>query len=176
MINRLMTQQQTSKTNNFSGNATSRRLNELGLRLRHYLPRQIPIAVKLSFAVSMLVTLGMILLGSVVITNQEKLLRNQINAHGNTVAIQLAESAKELILADDRLSLGVLTRNMANDESILGNSVVDDKGKTLPSGVITPLQNGNELIKLRNIMDSTTHSMEWPPPATGTAMVNRVTI
>jgi adenylate cyclase len=166
--------QQTSKITRFPGAETAHRLNGLGRHLHRYLPRQIPIAVKLSFAVSLLVTLGMILLGSVVITNQEKLLRNQIDAHGNTVAIQLAESAKELILADDRLSLGVLTRNMANDENILGTSVVDDKGNTLASAGITPLENGDELLKVRNLMDSTTHSMEWRHATDGQTMENLV--
>lgn len=156
-----MAKQQTNKTTRFLDYGTTHSLKGLGSRLRHYLPRQIPIAVKLSFAVSVLVTTGMVLLGSVVITNQEKLLRNQIDAHGNTVAIQLAESAKELILADDRLSLGVLTRNIANDESILGTSVFDDKGNALASAGITPLENGDELVNVRNLMDSSTHSMEW---------------
>ena len=156
-----MAKQQTNKITNFLNYGTAPSLNGLSSRLRAYLPRQIPIAVKLSFAVSILVTTGMILLGSVVITNQEKLLRNQIDAHGNTVAIQLAESAKELILADDRLSLGVLTRNISNDESILGTSVFDDKGNTLASAGVTPLESGDERVKVRNLMDSTTHSMEW---------------
>lgn len=169
-----MAKQQTNKTTRFLDYGKTHSLKGLGSRLRRYLPRQIPIAVKLSFAVSLLVTLGMVLLGSVVITNQEKLLRNQIDAHGNTVAIQLAESAKELILAGDRLSLGVLTENMTNDKSILGTSVVDDKGNTLASSGITPLQNGDKLIKVRNLMDSTTHSMEWRHQANGQAMKNLV--
>lgn len=157
----MKTKQQTGSISPFSREATSRRLKGLRQRLHGYLPRHISIAVKLSFAVSLLVTLGMVLLGSVVITNQEKLLRNQIDAHGNTVAIQLAESAKELILAGDKLSLGVLTRNMINDKSIFGTSVIDDKGNTLASAGISPLENGDELIKVRNLLDSTTHSMEW---------------
>ena len=174
MIVGMKAKQQKNKTSRFQKNATSRRLKGLIHRIRRYLPRQIPIAVKLSFAVSLLVTLGMVLLGSVVITNQEKLLRNQIDAHGNTVAIQLAESAKELILADDRLSLGVLTKNMANDESILGTSVFDDKGNALASAGITPLENGDELIKVRNLMDSATHNMEWRHPTNEQTMENLV--
>ncbi len=156
-----MAKQQTDKITRFLDYGTAHSLEGLGSRLRNYLPHQIPIAVKLSFAVSILVTTGMVLLGSVVITNQEKLLRKQIDAHGNTVAIQLAESAKELILADDRLSLGVLTKNMTNDESILGTSVFDDKGNALASAGITPLENGDELVNVRNLMDSSTHNMEW---------------
>lgn len=157
----MMAKPQTKQTMKYSIATLLRHLQALSLRLHQYMPRQIPIAVKLSFAVSLLVTLGMVLLGSVVITNQEKLLRKQIDAHGNTVAIQLAESTKELILADDKLSLGVLTRNMTNDESILGTSVFDDKGNMLAKAGITPPENGDELIKIRNLMDSNPHSMEW---------------
>ena len=49
-------------------------------RIAEMLPKHIPIALKLSFVISLLITLGMVLLGSVVITNQEKLLRGQINS------------------------------------------------------------------------------------------------
>ncbi|MDT8403263.1 adenylate/guanylate cyclase domain-containing protein [Sulfuriflexus sp.] len=170
----MITKKQTSKTTSFPGNLTSFRLPAVGLRLRGFLPRQIPIAVKLSLAVSLLVTLGMVLLGSVVINNQEKLLRKQINAHGNTVAIQLAESAKELILADDRLSLGVLTRNMINDKSILGTGVFDDKGNALASAGITPLENGNELVNVASPVNGTTHSMEWQYEIDGQVQDNLV--
>ncbi|WP_126456126.1 adenylate/guanylate cyclase domain-containing protein [Sulfuriflexus mobilis] len=149
-------------------------LKRLWQQLNAYLPRHIPIAVKLSFAISLLVTLGMVLLGSVVITNQEKLLRSQINAHGNTVAIQLAESSKELILADDKLSLGVLTRNMSNDESILGTSVFDDKGNILASAGMTPLKDGNQLINIRKLMDGNTHNLEWRQQSTDDAQKNLV--
>jgi len=102
------------------------------------LPKHIPIALKLSFVISLLITLGMVLLGSVVITNQEKLLRNQINAHGNTIASQLAESVKEQILASDKLSLSVMTKNMTNDENILGTAVFNDKGNLLATAGVAP--------------------------------------
>lgn len=150
-----------TETTTVSKIVAPRTFASLAQRARGYMPRQIPIAVKLAFVISLLISLGMILLGSVVIKNQEKILRSQIDAHGNTVAIQLSESAKELILADDQLSLKVLTTNMANNENILGTTVLDDKGNSLATSGLTPLTNSDELLKVRDLMGSDAHSMEW---------------
>jgi len=121
-------------------------------------PEHIPIAVKLSFAISLLISLGMVLLGSVIINNQEKLLRNQINAHGDTIAAQLAESAKEQILASDKLSLEVLTRNNTNNENILATSVYDDKGGLLATAGIEPAGGWFDLI---DVTTSEKSAIEW---------------
>jgi len=130
-------------------------------RISDMLPKHIPIAMKLSFVISLLITLGMILLGSVVITNQEKLLRSQINAHGNTIASQLAESVKEQILASDKLSLGVMTKNMANDNNILGTAVYDDKGALLATAGVKPNENWTTQLILNNGNKKKTNTHEW---------------
>lgn len=130
-------------------------------RIADMLPKHIPIALKLSFVISLLITLGMVLLGSVVITNQEKLLRNQINAHGNTIAGQLAESVKEQILASDKLSLSVMTKNMANDENILGTAVYDDKGALLATAGIAPQENWITQLSLNKDNKAKTNTREW---------------
>ena len=131
------------------------------VRLQAMLPKHIPIAMKLSFVISLLIMFGMVLLGSVVIKNQEKLLRNQINAHGNTIASQLAQSAKEQILAGDKLSLSVMTKNMTNDENILGTVVYDDKGNTLASAGIIPKETESILLNIENAGKAKTNSHEW---------------
>lgn len=130
-------------------------------RIAEMLPKHIPIALKLSFVISLLITLGMVLLGSVVITNQEKLLRGQITAHGNTIASQLAESVKEQILASDKLSLSVMTKNMANDENILGTAVYDDKGTLLATSGIAPQENWTSQLSLNKGTKTTTNTHEW---------------
>lgn len=130
-------------------------------RLKDMLPKHIPIALKLSFVISLLIVFGMALLGSVIITNQEKLLRNQINAHGNTIASQLAQSAKEQILASDKLSLSVMTKNMTNDENILGTVVYDDKGNVLASAGIIPKDSQAILLTVENSGKSKTNTHEW---------------
>ena len=143
------------------------RLKRTGYRLKTLLPEHIPIALKLSFVISLLITLGMILLGAVVITNQEKLLRNQINAHGNTVASQLAQSAKEQVLADDKLSLSVMIKNMAQDKNILGAVVYDDKGNILAHEGIAPVNNKNILTPLEKADMSKTNIHEWQETKAG---------
>lgn len=130
-------------------------------QLQNMLPKHIPIALKLSFVISLLIALGMTLLGSVVITNQEKLLRNQINAHGNTIASQLAQSVKEQILAGDKLSLSVMTKNMTNDENILGTVVYDDKGNTLATAGIVPAESDIILSAAKKSEQKKTNIHEW---------------
>lgn len=130
-------------------------------QFKSMMPHHIPVALKLSFVISLLITLGMTLLGSVVITNQEKILRNQISAHGTTIANQLAESAKEHILASDKLSLSVLTKNMSNDENILGTVVYDDKGNILASAGIAPKDSQAILKAVESGAQSTTNTHEW---------------
>jgi len=127
-------------------------------QLRNFMPARIPIAVKLSFAISLLITVGMTLLGSVIISNQEKLLRNQINAHGITIAAQLAESAKEQILASDKLSLEVLTRNNTNNDNILATNIYDDKGELLASSGIEPFGSWNSFL---DVTSSPINVIEW---------------
>lgn len=130
-------------------------------RWRNWLPRQIPIAFKLSLIISALITLGMIVLGSVVITNQKQLLQQQIDAHGHSVASQLAEAAKEPILADDALSLSVLTSNLNSDNKIKGTAVIDIQGNILAQSGMVPLESGIEDIHARPLRDTHTYSFDW---------------
>ena len=130
-------------------------------RIPDMFPKHVPIALKLSFVISLLITLGMVLLGSVVITNQEKLLRSQINAHGNTIANQLAESVKEQILASDKLSLTVMTKNMANDANILGTAVYNDKGELLATSGVTPNNKWARQLSQNKGNNTKTNSHEW---------------
>jgi adenylate cyclase len=130
-------------------------------RWRNWFPRQIPIAYKLSLIISALITLGMIVLGSVVITNQKQLLQQQIDAHGHSVAGQLAESAKEPILADDALSLSVLTSNLNHDDKIKGTAVIDIQGNILARSGMLPLEAGIGNIRARPLNDTQTYSFDW---------------
>lgn len=128
---------------------------------RSWLPRQIPIAVKLSFIISLLITLGMILLGSVIINNQTQLLQQQIDAHGGSVATQLAESVKEPILAEDMLTLRVLTSNLTNDEKVSGTAILDSQGKVLARSGMIPLDENAKHIQIRTLQDNEAYSFDW---------------
>ena len=105
----------------------------------------IPIAYKLALAITLLITLGMGLLGFVVVTNQQQLMRDQLNDHGETVAQQLADAATEPVLSGDRLSLSVLMKNVAENAGIYGAGVLSDKGETLAKTGLLPVSPIDEL-------------------------------
>jgi adenylate cyclase len=128
---------------------------------RSWLPRQIPIAVKLSFIISLLIALGMTLLGSVIINNQTQLLQRQINAHGTSIAAQLAESVKEPILAEDMLTLRILTSKLTTDEKISGAAVLDSKGRILAQSGLIPLDKNARHIQLRTLQEKDAYSFDW---------------
>lgn len=101
-------------------------------------PNRFPIAYKLALAIAILITGSMALLGVVIVNTQTKFFRSQIDAFGRTMVNQMAESAKEILLANDTLGLKVLTTNLDSDERILGTAVYDHKGKLLAQSGITP--------------------------------------
>jgi len=100
--------------------------------------KQFPIAYKLAIIITMLISSGMILLGLVIVSNQTQLLRGQMTDFGQTVAGQLANSSKELILSDDVLSIMVSVKDLGAHKGILGAVVYSEKGKILAHSGITP--------------------------------------
>lgn len=107
-------------------------------RLRPYLPSHIPIAYKFALAITVLITLGMTLLGMLIVSNQTNLLRAQMNEFGQAVVRQLAESSQELILSDDLLSLRVLVNNLGSNEGVVGAAVYADDGERVARVGRTP--------------------------------------
>ncbi|HID48209.1 MAG TPA: hypothetical protein EYP40_01095, partial [Chromatiales bacterium] len=73
----------------------------------------------------------MVILGSVIVKNQTRLLRAQINDFGQAVVTQLAESSKELVMSDDELSLMTVVDNLGSSRNILGAVVYAEDGKVL---------------------------------------------
>jgi adenylate cyclase len=116
------------------------RLLERRLRLT-----KVPIAVKLALAISMLIIIGMGALGSIIVSNQSQLLQRNIDSLGHTVAKQTAESAKEMILAEDQLGLSVLANNLISDQVILGAVLTDFKGRVLSRAGVTPFAEEEQL-------------------------------
>lgn len=116
------------------------------LRTRR-LPDRVPIALKLAFAFAFLIASGMIVLGVLVGTNQTSLLEQQMNLHGATQVQQLAESAREPLLANDNLNLELLTHNLTLSEGVMGAAVFDEEMKlTAREGAVPALsQNKTEV-------------------------------
>lgn len=107
--------------------------------LERLTPRQFPIAYKLALVFTSLTTVGMFSLGVLVVQDQTRFLREQMSGFGATVARQLAESAKEQLLADDRLGLQATLANLVGDHSVLGAAVYSELGEVIvQSGLVPP--------------------------------------
>ncbi|MDX2458287.1 MAG: hypothetical protein QNL87_12345, partial [Gammaproteobacteria bacterium] len=83
-----------------------------------------PLAYKLSFFITVLVVSCMILLGIIIVGQQTGQLRDQIGEQGHTLVNLMAQSAKEPLLADDKLALDTITGRFSNNGSVLGTAIV----------------------------------------------------
>lgn len=102
-----------------------------------FLPDHVPVALKLGLTICVLIVTCMALAGVVILNQQSALLRSQMDDFGQAMVMQLAESSKELVLADDSLALNALITNLAGSEAVLGAAVFDRDGERLAhSGMI----------------------------------------
>jgi len=119
----------------------------------------IPIAYRLALAFTLLISSGMLLLGLVIARDQSRLLEQQMADFGHTVARQLAEAAKEPLLANDTLTLEVITSNLVTHERILGAAVYSAEGKPVYHQGLVPAMSPKAL--------TAGGSREWRQLATG---------
>ena len=119
-------------------------LQQIMLRVWHnvlrLLPVHIPIALKLSLTMTVLLVAGMMTLGVFIANNQNQLMREQLDDFGSTVAGQLAALASEPILSEDGLGLRLLTANLGLDDKVLGVGVYARDGQLLSAAGIQPAQ------------------------------------
>lgn len=120
-------------------------LQAIGQMLRtRRLPERIPIALKLAFAFVSLIATGMIVLGLLVGTNQTTLLEQQMDKYGSTLVLQMAETAREPLLANDALNLELLTNNLTMDPNIRGAAIYSDERVPLvQTGQVPALEHRN---------------------------------
>jgi adenylate cyclase len=102
------------------------------------LPERVPIALKLAFAFVLLIATGMIALGFMVGTNQTDLLEQQMDKYGSTLVLQMAETAREPLLANDELNLELLTNNLTQDSNIEGAAVYSDEHRPVVKNGLVP--------------------------------------
>ncbi|MGR9107132.1 MAG: adenylate/guanylate cyclase domain-containing protein [Gammaproteobacteria bacterium] len=102
------------------------------------IPEHIPIAAKLAFAITLLLTLGMVSLGILIGTNQARLLDDQIALAGDMLADQLGESAKEPLLANDAAALEILSKNAMHLDKIVGIALFSDDHRIVTSSGLVP--------------------------------------
>lgn len=124
-------------------------------------PRHFPIAYKLALVITLVITLGMSLLGMVVVDNQTRLLRQQMNHFGHALIGQMAETVKEPLLAGDVLALRLAAGGMMRHGGVRGAAIYSDELEPLASeGEAPPARH------LQQLLGQTTDAaiittMEW---------------
>jgi len=129
--------------------------------LAERVPKHFPIAYKLALVITLLIAVGMTLLGMVIVKNQTQLLRQQMHEFGQTVVSQLAESSKELVLSDDLLGLKVLINNLGSDDHLLGAVIYSDNGKILVSRGVIPKPNILSLYRRAHELAPNSYTFDW---------------
>ncbi len=134
---------------------------------------RIPIGYKLAIAITLLITSAMLLLGLLLIDRQGVLLRADVARFGLTVANQVADSAKELVLAKDELGLKVLVTNLTRNENINGTAIISADGEILVrSGLVPPEKEIPQTRMEDNLEAADTHEIEWYAPEEGIYLVS----
>jgi adenylate cyclase len=96
--------------------------------------RSIPLVFKVSLLITVLVVSCMGLLGSVIIHQQTRLFEDQLNEQGTTLARLMAQSAREPLLADDRLALDAISSGFSKSGSVVGTAITSLEGETISHG------------------------------------------
>ena len=151
---------QEQKTDLYAGNKTA----PVSKRSKRWklLPRHIPIAIKLAIAIGILLTIAMTMLGALLVNNQTRLLNDHTNSTGRTIIQQMAESAKELLLANDVLQLEILSHNLTASENIVGSAVYSTDHKLLTSSGQNPFQRYAPFAgQYKKFLDGKSKTLQW---------------
>lgn len=103
-----------------------------------WLPKRVPIAIKLALAITLLIVIGMSMVGFTILENQKAIMSEQVETMGTTISDQLANSAMEMVLADDTLGLQTLVNNLIDENNILGAMILSEKGISMARGGTVP--------------------------------------
>src|SRR5262245_25058824 len=90
---------------------------------------QIPIAVKMAALITGILMVGMGILATVVIGNQQRLLRSHIEEFGQLINYQLAVTATEPLFTDQHYVLAALIKRYVDSPRVLGAVIYDHTGK-----------------------------------------------
>ena len=97
-----------------------------------------PFARKLALSIVVLIVSGMLLLGGLIINDQNKLLEQQMHSYAKILIRQLAASSTEGFLTTDTLDLDVLVNNIAQYPEILGIAFYSDEKQQRNSHGLVP--------------------------------------
>jgi adenylate cyclase len=117
--------------------------HKLGSRFyKQPMAQGIPIAIKLAFTFTFLIAIGMVILGFLVGNNQTTLLKQQMDKFGSTLVLQMAETTREPLLANDNLNLELIANNLDQDGNIEGAAIFDDEHRLVTqTGAVPTLTN-----------------------------------
>jgi adenylate cyclase len=121
------------------GQASPTKPSRIGGWLAPYVPAYFPVAWKLGLSISLLILCGMTILGSLLLNNQLDRMRDQADTFGEAIALQLANTAREPLLADDTFLLKVQLNNLTRSESVRGAALFDRSGNLVDKAGILPL-------------------------------------
>ncbi|MDX1803042.1 MAG: adenylate/guanylate cyclase domain-containing protein [Alcanivorax sp.] len=113
--------------------------SRLGEWVAPYVPEYFPVAWKMGLSISLLLLCGMTILGSLLLNNQLTRMRNQADSFGNAIALQLANTAREPLLAEDSFLLKVQLNNLTRSDSVRGAALFDRNGNLIDKAGILPL-------------------------------------
>ncbi|MGD2119214.1 MAG: adenylate/guanylate cyclase domain-containing protein [Chromatiales bacterium] len=93
----------------------------------------LPLALKWSFSISILIVTGMTLLGTFLISQHERSYQQQTIAMGSIIAEQLAHAISEPLMADDQFTLNLILARQAENPLITGLEVFDNEYRLMAS-------------------------------------------
>lgn len=103
------------------------------------LPDYFPVAWKMGLSISLLISVAMVSLGSVIMNSQVEVMQSRADSFGRAIATQLADSAREPMLADDDFNLKVLINNLVRSDTLKGAALFNKDGEPLEgAGVLPP--------------------------------------
>ena len=138
-------------------------------RLLHSV-RSAPLVYKVSLLITVLVVTCMGLLGSVIIHQQSRMFVDQLNEQGTTLVRLMAQSAREPLLAEDRLALDAIANGFSKSGSVVGTAITSLEGETISYG--GDYHDGTRKSQswvLAQLIANPPGSMTWELPAAGTA-------
>lgn len=121
------------------GQARPTKRSRLGEWIAPYVPEYFPVAWKLGLSISLLILCGMTILGSLLLNNQLDRMRDQADTFGEAIALQLANTIREPLLADDTFLLKVQLNNLTRSDSVRGAALFDRNGNLVDKAGILPL-------------------------------------
>jgi len=92
---------------------------------------RLPLKVKLSLLITLLVVLSVLLVSNFLLDRAEKSLTSEITKRGFTIARDLALSARNSLVTRDDLALSLLVRDTLRDEDVSYAVIADEDGKVV---------------------------------------------